>query len=262
MKHKGVGILPCPQWLRSNGYSGLCEMMRKHPEAFAHIPQDRKRQAAEESVPVAERLAAQNGGTLSNPKWLQQNGYGALAAFIRRHPEAFAHIPQDRKRQAAEESVPVAERLAAQNGGMLPNPRWLQQNGYGRLDHAMRKRPQLFAHIRQGSKKGRRPEEWVLVAKRLMKKDDRLPSPGWLRHNGYGALNDAMRRCPEMFAHIQQEHKLRVPEEWVSVAERLAKTYGLLPHCGWRQRNGYQRLDAVMRKHPDLFAHIPQKRLR
>ncbi len=36
---KTPGILPSPQWLRDNGYGGLVEAMRKHPEAFAHIEQ-------------------------------------------------------------------------------------------------------------------------------------------------------------------------------------------------------------------------------
>ncbi len=36
---KAPGILPSPQWLRDNGYGGLVEAMRKHPEAFAHIEQ-------------------------------------------------------------------------------------------------------------------------------------------------------------------------------------------------------------------------------
>lgn len=33
------GILPPDSWLRKNGYSGLVQAKRKHPELFAHIPQ-------------------------------------------------------------------------------------------------------------------------------------------------------------------------------------------------------------------------------
>ena len=36
---KAPGILPSPQWLKDNGYGGLVEAMREHPEAFAHIEQ-------------------------------------------------------------------------------------------------------------------------------------------------------------------------------------------------------------------------------
>jgi len=49
----------------------------------------------------------------------------------------------------AEEWVPIAEALAAEHGGVLPNRRWLTKNGYMGLDAAMKRRPELFARIPQ-----------------------------------------------------------------------------------------------------------------
>jgi hypothetical protein len=43
------GSLPPPTWLRTHGYSGLETAMRRHPEAFAHIPQDRKRKPSKQT---------------------------------------------------------------------------------------------------------------------------------------------------------------------------------------------------------------------
>jgi hypothetical protein len=53
----------------------------------------------------------------------------------------------------------------------------------------------------------------------------------------------------------------RSPEEWVAVAEELAKRNdGVLMTVGWLHKNGYTGLVAAMRKSPGLFSHITQER--
>ena len=89
-------------WLQANEYRPLVQVMYKYPERFAHIRQRRLKQrgrALEEWVAVAEELACKNNGILPSYSWLKSNGYGHLWHLIHLNPKAFAHIPQDRRRQ-------------------------------------------------------------------------------------------------------------------------------------------------------------------
>lgn len=203
-------------------------------------------------------------GVLPSPGWLRANGFSRLREAMRSHPESFAHIQQDRRirshqRRTLAEWVAVAGHLARKHG-KLPNPYWLTTNGYGGLYQAIRTHPEDFGRLRP-QRKCRTPDEWVSVAERLVRKHGKLPSPGWLQRSGLRGLYDAMRTYPERFAHIPQAHKFRTPDEWVSVAERLARKHGKLPCRVWLRHNGFSTLTRAMWKHPNLFAHIPQQRL-
>jgi hypothetical protein len=92
-------MLPIPKRLVENGYGGLTQAIRHHPELFKHIKQDSKKgHSPQEWVPIAERLARKHGGTLPCPGWLQKNSHGVLQQVIRHHPELFKHIKQKRLR--------------------------------------------------------------------------------------------------------------------------------------------------------------------
>ena len=57
-----------------------------------------------------------------------------------------------------------------------------------------------------------------------------------------------------------QSWEVKPPEEWVSVAEKLAKENGgLTPKVSWLRRNGYGGLTSVLYRHPEQFAHIPRE---
>jgi hypothetical protein len=135
---------------------GLNGMMRKRPELFTHIRQEKfGKKSAGQWVPVAEKLAKENGGTLQCGHWLDNNGYSRLYRAMLRYPELFAHIKQENKAgKNAEEWVPIAEKLAKENGGTLQNAKWLKNNGYSGLDRAMKRHPELFAHIKQEQEGG------------------------------------------------------------------------------------------------------------
>jgi N6-adenosine-specific RNA methylase IME4 len=199
-------------------------------------------------------------GILPSKSWLQANGYNRLYQAMKAHPERFAHIQREHKRNTPGEWVSVAERLA-RKCGKLPSRGWLLANGCDGLYQAMWAHPERFAHI-QRERKYHTPDEWVSVAERLARKHGRLPSPGSLQAYGYRGLYDAMRAHPKRFAHIQQEHKLRTPDEWVSVAERLARKHGKLPSPGWLQANGYNWLYRAMWAHPEKCAHIQREHCR
>jgi len=175
--------------------------MWAHPEAFAHIQQDRKHRTLDEAVSVAECLARKHGN-LPCRHWLRHNGFSWLRDAMWAHPEAFAHIQQDRRKyRTSDEWLSVAEGLARIHG-KLPCRHWLRHNGFIGLVTAMRRRPDLFVHIDQESKKDRTPADWVPDAERLVKAYGKLPNHGWLKRNGYNGLYYAMRKHPRLFAHI------------------------------------------------------------
>ena len=259
---KHDGVLPNSKWLQQHGYHGLDHNLRQHPELFAHIPQENKRgRTREEWVPIAERLAEENGGTLPYRKWLDTNDYSGLTNALRQYPELFVHIPQENKGgRTCEEWVPIAERLAEENGGTLPYPAQLQKSGFYGLKCALAKHPKLFAHVPQESKRGRVPDEWVPIADRLAEKNGgKLPNHGWLQKNNYRGLSQVLYKLPDLFQHLIQEKKLYAPDEWVGVAEQLASANGTLPSCRWLHENGYGGLPQRLRDFPELFAHIPRE---
>ena len=53
----------------------------------------------------------------------------------------------------------------------------------------------------------------------------------------------------------------RTPQEWVPIAEELAKQNGgKLATAAWLDSHGYNALVQIIHKYPELFAHIPQER--
>lgn len=168
------------------------------------------------------------------------------------------------KQRSAEEWVAVAENLAANQGGVLPQAYWLIKNGYCGLYNAMKQFPEFFNHIKQTRPK-KSVAEWVLVAESLADEHRGvLPHGKWLTRNGYNGLEQAMRRQPEAFAHIEQEkpYGCRLsPQEWVSVAEGLAERgNGAIPCKAWLLGNGYNGLYQAKRKYPELFQHLRHER--
>jgi hypothetical protein len=183
---------------------------------------------------------------------------------MRLHPQLFAHIPQPVKtKHTPEEWVVIAERLASEHGGVLPDRQELRRTGYGNLPNTMRLHPDLFAHIPQRVRATRGPEEWVAVAEQLAAEyGDTLPGPQELRKHGHACLVKAMNQNPQLFAHIRQQRRvMRTPQQWAAVAEKLAEEHGgTLPRAGQLQRCGYKSLSRAMYLHPELFSHIKQQR--
>ena len=202
-------------------------------------------------------------GTLPNPQWLLDHGYGGLVQTMRGRPEAFAHIEQKRdksRRTHPEEWVSTAKELAKKHG-KIPTRTWLRGHGYGALALAMYKRPELFKRIKQ---ERHQVPDWVSVADRLVKQHGKLPNPGWLEAHGYDGLCKKVRICPELFTHIGQERKRgrkTRSEEQVVIAERLAKKHGMVPNRSWLRKHGHSALYSAMRRHPALFVHLEQKSL-
>jgi hypothetical protein len=146
---------------------------------------------------------------------------------------------------------------------LLPKTRWLERNGYHGLLHAMRTQPHLFEHIKQ-EKEGLTPEQWVPVAEQLARNNGGvLPHYASLVRAGVSGLTGAMRRKPELFSHILQAKKSHTLREHVLLAETLASSnVGQLQNQRWLLKNGHAGLARAVAKHPRMFAHIPQVRLK
>lgn len=125
-------------------------------DEFCAIEQPRKIKAW---VSIAEKMAADNGGTLPNCFTLLKNDGWGLYAAMRRSPKNFTHIKQDKKiRRTTDEWVVFAEKFAQENGGVLFCVRHLRKMGYASLNAAMRRSPKKFAHIKQDKLIGGRPK--------------------------------------------------------------------------------------------------------
>ncbi len=251
------GRVPRCMWLTKHNLGRLHQVMRDRPELFAHLTQEKKIKTPEEWVPIAEDLAEKKGGLVPNSGSLQSNGLVGLYEAMRKRPELFAHLTQDRKTKTAEEWVIVAEDLTLKYG-KLPGRAWLNKHQLGGLDFAMQKHRELFTHITQ-DRKIKTAEEWVIVAEDLALKYGKLPGGKGLNEKGFSGLTRAMRKRPELFAHITQERKRTTPEEWVPIGEDLAEKHGGLPGCKWLEQNNFTCLYRAMRSHPEFFAHIKRK---
>jgi superfamily II DNA or RNA helicase len=259
------GVLPHAGWLQKNGHKKLYRAMQLRPELFTHITQTNKRLSPEELVPVADKLLEQHEGVFPTTNWLVANGHASLYNAMRNRPELFTHIPRSKKGNSPEEWVPEADRLALENGGLLPCTSWLEDNEYSGLCAAMTKRPELFSHLKQENKRkdDRSLEEWVLFAKELAAENGGiLQGAGWISKNRQ-RLYQAIRRCPERFADIPQEgKKSKSPEEWFLFAKEFAAgNGGVLPCYSWLRKH-HPGLASAIHKHPDLFSDIPQENKR
>jgi hypothetical protein len=193
---------------------------------------------------------------LPGAKWLERNGYSGLTQVLRARPELFAHIPKDTHYKTLSEWVGVAEQLAKTQGGTLPSIGSLQLNGYGGLASVIRNNRYAFQHLTLEVKR-RLPQAWVSIADELARRHDgTLPNMQHLRNTGYGGLATAMHNHPELFRHITQDVKRRVPAEWVIVADKLVAQHGQLPNYQWLVDCGYRALCEALRVHPELFQHI------
>lgn len=217
-----------------------------------------------EWIAIAESLVAEHG-RIPDKKWLRTHGHGGLTNVMLRHPDGFANFPRNRKPghpgRTIEELVAIAEKLAKEHDGTLPSSKWQQTNGFSMLCRKIREFPDSFSHIPRKPKR-RTVDRWVKVAEEIARVEGALPQAQWLLDNKYGALYVATRSYPDHFSHIPRKAMRwegKSPQEWVVIAENVASEHGgRLPRYAWLRRNGYGGLKYHKKRHPELFAHIPQ----
>jgi len=111
-----------------------------------------------------EKLSHNNGGKLPNPWRMIQMGYGSLYRYIKRHPSVFKRFTFDtavgtsKGRKTSfnvairKEHLCTAQKLTRIHQ-KLPDPAWLNANGYSRLAAYMRTYPEVFSNINSKKKK-------------------------------------------------------------------------------------------------------------
>jgi hypothetical protein len=253
------GTLPTSGDLRKNGYYGLEQAVRKHPELFEGLQLRKTMKGAEGWVPVAESLAKKHGGTLPGRGWLQKHGYGALTRHLMLYPKFFRHIKQKAYFADIQTHVSTAKRLE-QEHGRVPHYCWLVEKGYGAIYQAKRKHPEMFKGISWGQKRSVDAEilaERVIQAQRLAKDHGgRLPAKNWLSEHGHRRLVRTMKRYPEMFVEVPQKQvtQFHTVDEWVQIAAKLAReNHGKIPGCTRLYSMNMSGLYRALRTHPEKF---------
>lgn len=150
------GVLPSRSELAKRGLSNLGSAISRHPDLFDDIEHGYITKTTSEWVTFAEELAKQNDDIL--PAYVElRKKYSGLCSCMRKHPEWFSHIKQDKPyeyRKSKEEYVEMAHTLANENGGILPSHTELKKK-YSGLCFCIYKHPELFAEIKQKrSKRG------------------------------------------------------------------------------------------------------------
>lgn len=161
--------------------------------------------------------------------------------------------PESKK---VEDWVPIAEKLAKKNKGVLPGSYTLAKMELYGLRKALERHPELFEHIERHPTKEEQTRERVEEAEQLQKMHGYVPHCTWLKNNGYQALYRSILRHPEKFDHLTLTTMHRTVEQWVEVAEELADENSVMPTADWMNQNGYSGLVVTRIKNPKLFRHL------
>lgn len=172
--------------------------------------------------------------------------------------EAEAWLREAASNKTVAEWVIIANDLAAEHGGILPNSKWLQHNGYHALQQCMRTYPDAFAHLEQ-KRLVKTVDEWVVAAEQLAQEHGGLPNTNWLTKHGHHALYAVMNSNPDAFAHIPKKDTYTSVDEWVRVAERLVAEHGFIPERQWLLKQRYSGLERAMNTKPEAFAQFPRQ---
>lgn len=267
MKHRRQikGLLPTYGWLSANGYEQLYRVLRRHPAAFAHIPQaQHDHKSLVDWVREAEVLARDHNGRLPHPWWLQKHGHGSLKNVVHDNPEAFAHLNQVIHRaRTLEDYRAEALRLAAANDGKMPTWTWRDTHGHRTLNTFIGRHADQFADIPTETVDKLEPNGWRQLALDLAKANGgHLPCQQRLCEAGHYGLSIALRKYPKVFIGIKQESKRgRSLKAWRAIAETLArKNNGLIPTGRWLCQNRYDTLRQRIQQHRNtIFAGMKQE---
>jgi hypothetical protein len=196
------GKIPSFKWLSDRHYFGLSTALAKHPNAFSHLEREFLQKTSDEHIVIAEKLAAENGGKLPTFKWLNNNGYHDLLSFISKYRQRFSHIKRERKRETLDNWVKLAEQLAAENGGKIPSFKWLRNSKYSALMSMLNRYPNAFSHLKR-ERLQRLLQDSILLAEKLaVENGGKLPTPTWLKSNGYRDINTSRYKYPDKFSHL------------------------------------------------------------
>jgi hypothetical protein len=198
------GVLPCSKELSQRGMHALAKLLSDKPELFSHIRREMLHMSLAVRIEEAEKLAIKNDGALPACSWLLDNGYRSLYAAMLKTPSAFFHLDKTKKVKNADDWVLLAKRLS--KNGKLPSYSVLKNNPeYSGLPDMINRYPEKFSDFVMENELGKKTkEEWVVEAKKLVKKFGHIPPPGWLLKNSYSGLCQCMYNNKILFANLPQ----------------------------------------------------------
>jgi len=199
LTENGKKPIPHRRWLIDNGYAALDTWLYKHPEVVEKYGQDRLRRTSEEQLQLVMQLTENGEKPIPHRRWLIDNGYGGLDAWLRKHPEVVEKYGQDRLRQTSEEHLQLVMQLTENGEKPIPGSGWLCGNGYTGLDSWIRKHPEVVEKYGRDWAGGRTSEEQLQLVMQLTENGKKpIPGYGWLCGNGYRALDAWLRKHPEV----------------------------------------------------------------
>lgn len=196
------GKLPNVNWLKRNNKRHIIKHRQSDPAAFEHIKQDPTFRTSDDWLVEAENIAQENDGRLPPYPELEKMGFSGLIRAISLDREKFQHLLVKRTK-IPEDWVKIAEELAEEHGGCLPNNGWLQKNGYVGLYKSKTKKPELFCHVKQTQIQKRTIADWLDVAQSLHAEFGHIPKREILKIMGYAQLQNVMRNNPKEFAKFR-----------------------------------------------------------
>lgn len=148
MSIENGGKLPRPESMAEE-FSGLVRAMRVYPLRFIDVEVETPLfRTTKRWLELAEKLALENGGLLPCSSVLRKS-YRQLDRVRRANPAMFVHLKIESMRKTLDEWVAIAEKIAADNNGLLPRNSDLVAIDRG-LHNPLYKYPEAFSHIPRG----------------------------------------------------------------------------------------------------------------
>lgn len=245
------GLLPSYTWLEKHGHENLAAMLNSRPEKFDHIKREYLLKDLNEAILTATKLANENNGILPSQRWLKDNGFKWLAHSIEKYREKFDFV-QEKERTTLGEAIEYAEKLAKDNGGLLPSG--LQGKKLAWLYAQIKNYPDKFAHISK-EKVLRNINDANKAAKELFERFGKIPNHKWLKDNDLTWLSAWLIKLPNNFEkfgykiNISIKGKIhRTFEEKESIVKKLIDdNNGVVPSNKWLNTKGYRWVDSHIR---------------
>jgi len=236
------GILPAFSWLRNNGYSGLMVCKYKNPELFSHIPQKILVKSEEEWMELAEYVIENNNESIPPYSEFKRLGMLDLYRFISRYPEKFNHIRRTnpkKDRITPKEKKELAEKIASENGGILPCRSDLYKIHCGLSAHIDRN-PTMYTGMKQYY--GVNKEIQIIGGSREL---DNKPMKKEKANNS--------SLSPRYTSKNEKDEKKR------NFAQKIAdENDGVLPKLRQLVLDGHGALAASIKRYPSIYKGIPQ----
>jgi len=145
LTENGEKPIPGVGWLKGNGYATLNAWIRRHPEVVEKYGQDwAGGRTSEEQLQLVMQLTENGKKPIPGVRWLRDNGYSGLDAWLRKHPEVVEKYGRDwAGGRTPEEQLQLVMQLTENGKKPIPGVGWLRGNGYTGLNTWLSKHPEV-----------------------------------------------------------------------------------------------------------------------